>query len=37
VMYFSVLSPAVACVAALIPAIWIGRLDIAAALRQERN
>jgi len=37
VMYFSVLSLAVACVAALIPAIWIRWLDIAAALRQERN
>jgi putative ABC transport system permease protein len=37
VSYYSVLSLVVACVASLVPALWIWWLDIAGALRQERN
>jgi putative ABC transport system permease protein len=37
VSYYSLLSLAVACVAAIIPALWIWFLDIARALRQEQN
>jgi putative ABC transport system permease protein len=37
IVYYSLLSLFVACSAAIIPAFWIWRLDIAAALRQERN
>jgi len=37
VFYYSALSLIVTCVAALVPALWIWWLNIAAALRQERN
>lgn len=37
VSFYSALSLAITCVAALVPALWIWWLDIAAALRQERN
>jgi putative ABC transport system permease protein len=36
ISHFCLLTCAVACLAALVPAIWIWRLDVASSLRQER-